>query len=301
MSDRSPGGVHDISHFRVVAVPGKGIGLVATRLIRRGEEIMTARPAVVAHEDLVDELELASQNALLDHAARVLPGERRKRFLAQAGELGGHRIADIMFTNSFQVSLGLQGEPHFGNFPEVSRLNHDCRPSIAYYIDENLTHHTHAVRDIQPGEELIISYLDSFRARSVRQARARASWGFSCGCSQCSLPEAEAEASDARLVSIYQVETQLTDLNNANVSTSTIDRLVALYKEERLDHKIADAYTLAALNYNTFGVEATAKEYAKLSLEQGLLEHGHDSADMEAMRIVAVDPKSHWSWNTRQR
>ncbi|KAK8056144.1 SET domain-containing protein 5 [Apiospora rasikravindrae] len=301
MPDRSPGGVHDISHFQAVAIPGKGIGLVATRLIRRGEEIMAARPAVVAHESLVDELELDSQNALLDQAARVLPGEKRKRFLAQAGELGGHRIADIMFTNSFQVSLGSEGEPHFGNFPEVSRLNHDCRPSLAYYIDQNLTHHTHAVRDIQPGEELTISYLDSFRVRSVRQARARASWGFSCGCSQCSLPEAEAEASDARLFSIYQVETQLTDLKNANVSKPTIDRLIALYKEERLDHKIADAYTLAALNYNTFGVEAMAKEYAKLSLEQGALEHGHATEDMEAMRILTVDPKSHWSWNTRRQ
>lgn len=135
----------------------------------------------------------------------------------------------------------------------------------------------------------------------MRQARARASWGFSCGCSQCSLPEAEAEASDARLFSIYQVENQLTDLTNANISTSTIEELITLYKEERLDHKMADAYTLAALNYNTFGVEAKAKEYAKLSLEQGLLEHGHDSADMEAMGILAVKPRGHWTWNTRQQ
>ncbi|KAK8049695.1 short/branched chain specific acyl-CoA dehydrogenase [Apiospora phragmitis] len=301
VSDQSLDGNHDTSHFRAVAIPGKGIGLVATRLIRRGEEIMAVRPAVVVHEALVDELGLDSQNTMLDQAAKALPGERRQRLLAQAGELGGYRIADIMFTNSFQVSLGMEGERHFGNFPEVSRLNHDCRPSLAYYVDQNLTHHTHAVRDIQPGEELSISYLDSFRVRSVRQARTRASWGFSCGCSQCSLPEAEAEASDARLFSIYQVENQLTDLKNANVSTSTIETLIALYKEERLDHKIADAYTLAALNYNTFGVEAMAKEYAKLSLEQGLLEHGHDSEDMEAMRILAADPKSHWIWDTRQQ
>ncbi|KAK7970572.1 Het domain protein [Apiospora saccharicola] len=300
LPNRFPGAVHDASHFQAVSIPGKGIGIVATRLIRRGEEIMAIRPAVVVHEDLIDELELDCQNTLLDQAASALPDERRQLFLAQAGELGGHRIADIMFTNSFQVSLGAEGQRHFGNFPEVSRLNHDCRPSLAYYIDQNLTHHTHAVRDIQPGEELTISYLDSFRARSVRQARARASWGFSCGCSQCSLPKAEAEASDSRLFSIYQVENQLTDLKNTNTSISTIEELITLYKEERLDHKIADAYTLAALNYNTFGLEGKAKEYARLSLEQGLLEHGHDSADMEAMGILAVEPRTHWTWNTRQ-
>ncbi|KAK6842088.1 short/branched chain specific acyl-CoA dehydrogenase [Apiospora arundinis] len=291
---------HDTSHFQAAAIPGKGIGLVATRLIRRGERIMAMRPALVVHEDLIDELALDSQNKLLDQATRALPEERRGIFLAQAGELGGHRIADILFTNSFQVSLSMGGDWHFGNFPEVSRLNHDCRPNLAFYIDQNLTHRTHAIRDIQAGEELTISYLDSFRARAVRQARAHASWGFSCRCSQCSLSDAEAEASDARLFSIYQVENQLTDLKNANVSTLTVEKLVALYKEERLDHKIADAYTLAALNYNTFGLEAMAKAYAKLSLEQGLLEHGPDSADMEAMRILAIDPKSHWTWNTRQ-
>lgn len=118
---------------------------------------------------------------------------------------------------------------------------------------------------------MTISYLDYFRAGSVRQARTCASWGFPCGCSQCVLLEAEAEASDARLFSIYQVENQVTNLKNANVSASTIEKVIALYKEERLDHKMADAYTLAALNYNTFGLEAKSKDYAKLSLEQGLL------------------------------
>lgn len=97
-----------------------GIGLVATRLIRRGEEIMAVRPAVVAHKDLLDELEMGGQNALLDQAARALPDERRQLFLAQAAELGGHRTADIMFTNSFQVSLGVEGQWHFRNFPSVA-------------------------------------------------------------------------------------------------------------------------------------------------------------------------------------
>lgn len=126
--NRSPDAGHDASLFKAVTVPGKGIGLVATRRIRRGEEIMAIRPAVVVHEDLIDELELHGQNALLDQAARALPDARRQLLLAQVGELGGHRIADIMFTNSFQVAVGSKRQWHFGNFPEVSRLNHDCRP-----------------------------------------------------------------------------------------------------------------------------------------------------------------------------
>ncbi|KAI0125788.1 hypothetical protein BJ170DRAFT_447834 [Xylariales sp. AK1849] len=287
------------SHFRMTQIPGKGVGMIAARTIHRGEQIVAARPVMLVHRQLIDELALEDQHRLLETAMDQLPPTRQQQFLAQAGEVGGHEIEDIMFTNSFQISLGQGYSQHFGNFPEVSRYNHDCRPNVAFYIDQNLTHHTHAIRDIQAGEELTISYLDSFRARSVRQERARASWGFSCTCPQCSLPKAEADASDARLYSIYQVENQAADYSNENTTPAMVEDLIRLYKAERLDFKIGDAYTIAALNYNLFGMVEMAKMYAKLSLEQGLLEHGPDALDREAMRILMDDPKGHWSYNRR--
>ncbi|KAK9771139.1 hypothetical protein AB5N19_00367 [Seiridium cardinale] len=228
-----------------------------------------------------------------------LPPAEQQQFLAQAGEFGGHKISDIMFTNSFQISVQGQDGQYFGNFPAVSRFNHDCRPNVAFYIDETLTHHTHAIRDIQPGEELTISYLDSFRAREVRQARAHASWGFACTCPQCSLPKEDADASDARLYSIYQVENKLADLSSKDVSPDMIEQLIDLYKRERLDFKMADAYTIAALNYNLFGMADEAKEYANLSIEQGLIEHGPGAPDIEAMRSLLADGKGHWTYNRR--
>ncbi|KAI1840168.1 hypothetical protein JX266_013621 [Neoarthrinium moseri] len=287
------------ANFRTTEIPGKGIGMIANRRIRKGEPILTAKPAVLVHRKLVDELDLDDQYSLLDVAVSELPPMRREQFLAQAGELGGHKVSDILFTNSFQVILGGEDGQHLGNFPDVSRFNHDCRPNVAFYIDQNLTHHTHAIKEIQSGEELTISYLDSFRARSVRQERAHTSWGFACTCSQCSLPREEADASDARLYKIYQVENQLSDLNNGKSTPDMVEQLIGLYREERLDFKIADAYTIAALNYNQFGMADLARRYADLSLEQGPLEHGTHAPDIEVMRAILEDAEGHWTYNRR--
>ncbi|ORY66298.1 uncharacterized protein BCR38DRAFT_473569 [Pseudomassariella vexata] len=289
------------SHFLLAAVPGKGLGLIATRKIRRGERIMAVQPAILVHLKFIEESELEDQYRLLELAVNKLPTARKDSFMAQAGDLGGHRISDVIFTNSFQMSLGEEDGFHLGNFPEVSRFNHDCRPNVAFYIDNNLTHHTHAVRDIHPGEELSISYLDSFQARSVRQERARASWGFSCSCSQCSLSKTEADASDARLFSIYQIENEISDFSNQEASPALVERLISLYREERLEFRIAGAYTIAALKYNLFGKAKLAKKYAELAVEAGIIENGPDAADVRAMRELADDPKGHWSWNQKPR
>jgi hypothetical protein len=78
-----------------------------------------------------------------------------------------------------------------------------------------------------------------------------------------------------------------------------IEQLLALYKKERLEFKIAGAYTLAALSYNMFGKLGMARKYARQSVEAGLLESGPDALDVREMRDLADDPKSHWSWNMK--
>ena len=43
----------------------------------------------------------------------------------------------------------------------VSRLNHDCAPNLGYYFDSaTMELRVTAVRDIAPGEELTISYVE---------------------------------------------------------------------------------------------------------------------------------------------
>ncbi|RYC60078.1 hypothetical protein CHU98_g6128 [Xylaria longipes] len=273
----------DYEKARIVEVPGKGKGLIATRTIRRGERIMAARPALLVHRDAFRELRLEDMYYLMDMAIDKLPKPRRESYLAQAGTMGGHKLTDILFTNSFQILVGDSDEGfHYGNFPEVSLLNHDCRP-----------------KDIGPGEELTVSYIDALQVRSVRRERTRNSLGFSCSCSHCTLSKKESAASDSRLLTISQMESELSDFNSKITSPAMIEEYVALYKEERLEFKIAGAYTLAALNYNLFGKAGMAKKHARLSIEAGLLEGGPDAADVRQMKILADNPKSHWSWNMK--
>jgi hypothetical protein len=169
---------------------------------------------------------------------------------------------------------------------------------VAFYIDKSLTHHTHAVRDIQPGEELSISYLDSFSAREERQDRAQRSWGFKCTCAQCTLPKSEAKASDRRLQAIYDTENKLA-AGDDKVTPRMAEKLIRLYKEERMDFKISGAYTLAAMNYNMFGNEKMARKYADLAVEAGVVESGPESADVVAMQKLAEDPRAHFTWNQK--
>ncbi|KAJ8124861.1 hypothetical protein O1611_g8779 [Lasiodiplodia mahajangana] len=289
----------DDEKARIVEIPTKGRGLVATRAIRRGERIMAAKPAFLVHREAFMELPLEDIYSLMDMAVNRLPKPRRESYLAQAGTMGGHKITDILFTNSFQVALADQDGFHYANFPDVSIFNHDCRPNLAFFVDKNLTHYTYAVRDIRPGEELTISYLDGLQVRSMRQERTQNSLGFSCGCSQCSLPKKESAESDNRLLAISQIEKNLSDFNGKAPSPTMIEEYVALYRKERLEYKMAEAYTLAALNYNLIGKAGMAKKYARLSVEATLLESGPDAADVAQMKILADSPKSHWSWNMR--
>ena len=95
---------------------------------------MAAQPALMVHRLLIDDLEIPELTRLLDIAAGKLPAARRKAFMAQASELGGDPVADIMFTNSFQMNVdggaddGTGKGHHFGSFPDISYFNHDCRP-----------------------------------------------------------------------------------------------------------------------------------------------------------------------------
>lgn len=210
-------------------------------------------------------------------------------------------MSDILLTNAFQMDVGGLGEEghHLGNFPDVSRFNHDCRPNVAFRIDEKLTHHTHAVRDVPAGEELTLSYMNPFETHAVRQQHILGSWGFQCTCQHCSMSEEGIRASDRRLFEIDELEAELGDFTSSKASIKMVERLLELYRIERLEAKVHGAYVLAALNYNLFGDAKNAKKFADLAVEAGIIEYGENAEDVEAMRTLARNPKGHFTWMKR--
>lgn len=291
--------------FYATEVPGKGIGLVANRTIKRGERIMLWQPTYMIHRKLTDVLSPDEQQYILDAALMKLPAPRRRAFSRQLGQFGGHRVRDILMTNAFQMDVGRDAEEgseqghHLGNFPDVSRFNHDCRPNVAYYMDEQLVHHTHAVREIPAGEELTLTYVDPFGPHDARQSHILQSWGFACTCPHCSMSAARVRESDARLQEIDRIEAELADVGSPRATLKLVRRLLELYDKERLDVKLHGAYVLAALNYNLFGDAAKAKKYAELAVETGIVEYGPEADDVQSMRDLAKNPRAHFTWRKR--
>lgn len=156
------------------------------------------------------------------------------------------------------------------------------------------------MRDILPGEELTVSYIEGMIPYSERQERLT-TWGFKCACHACSADLAHIAASDARVKQITDIEDDLEKIvgSGGDIPKDIGDRLVELYKEERLDNYIAHAYTKAALLKSMLGDEEATRRYASLAVAALEREYGPGSKDGEAMRELAEKWEEHWSWGIR--
>jgi hypothetical protein len=180
-------------------------------------------------------------------------------------------------------------------------MNHDCRPNAAYFWDEELlTHYVHAVRDIHPGEEITITYIDNEKDRETRMRRLEKNWGFKCSCAACTAHAHLAAESDNRLYQITGVAKTLDDWTSTSSATPEVaELLISLYQQERLDASLATAYKYAAETYSSFGKKWEAVKYARLSVELGMLDKGFRHGDVTEMRKMSEEPEMTWSWNKR--
>lgn len=289
--------------FHVAEVEGKGNGVVANHPLTRGDPIMAHTPVLLIHQAFKEEPDKDRQHQLLDLALQSLPGHTADLFMGQmAHNPDEHPVAARLTTNAFRLDLGGDDGQHYGAFPEVGKTNHDCRPNAAYYVDQStLMHITTAVRPIKAGEEITITYLDPLAPRADRQERAQSHWGFGCACPYCSATAEEVAESDKRLKELRWIEGQLQDLKNTSndVSVGLITYLLKLYEDERLHCRIANAYILAALNFNVLGFDQRAVKYASLAIDALKIEKGEGSPHVESMEELKRDPKGHPTFKGR--
>ncbi|KAI0382385.1 SET domain-containing protein [Hypomontagnella monticulosa] len=287
----------ETERFRVTEVPGKGIGVVATRKIKKGETILVRSPTMMGQTAAYIGMEKGTREVLYDIAIGKLPSKGRELFMGQMGK----DVHEKINTNCFQLYVDGANESgsHLGCYPEISRFNHDCRPNVHYRIND-ITHTSVAARDIAPGEELSISYIELMLPREERLERLR-KWGFECSCSHCTMSDEKAAESDARLKRIEELETALENFNETIVTADTGAQVAELYEQEKLDIYLGQVYTRAALNYALFGEEEKARKYAKAAVEAVERESGPDAGDARAMRILAENPKAHWTWGKRRK
>jgi hypothetical protein len=270
---------------------------------------MTWTPVLYIHKGVLDDKETTKekQQMLLEAALGLLPDETRDKFLSQKGNTGKHHsIKDLIIAHGFDSVLGAAPDGtslgnHWANFPEAAGFEHDCRPNTAFYLDDSQAHHTTVVRKIEKGEPLSISYIDPFKPWQERQEWHKSWRGSRCPCEQCTGGGDldKIQESDARLAEIRSIESDMADSDTRDMSVDTIDHLLGLYKKERLEVRLSDAYGLAALNYNNLGYLKRAQKYGRLAVQAGIIERGEGSNDVIAMQIFLKDPVGHYSWQRR--
>ncbi|CAI4213255.1 unnamed protein product [Parascedosporium putredinis] len=122
-----------------------------------------------------------------------LPDTQKKRVSEMASMPGLDFLWGRFDTNAFGVDLAGNYD-HRGLFPEIARINHDCRPSCyTRYSSRLLTMEAIAYRDIKQGEELSIAYTPLNLQTEDRQDIIQR-WGFNCTCQLCSDPALSASS-----------------------------------------------------------------------------------------------------------
>jgi hypothetical protein len=115
----------DKKPYQLREVPGKGLGLVATQVIRRGQQIVLDSPAVMM-DNLVYQSDTSIVADMLVQAVVMLPEKRREEYLSLAThDVSGdvrEKIYDIFEKNAFEATLGSV---------EMSAIYPECKSTMA--------------------------------------------------------------------------------------------------------------------------------------------------------------------------
>ncbi|ETW78294.1 hypothetical protein HETIRDRAFT_242993, partial [Heterobasidion irregulare TC 32-1] len=190
----------------IADVPGAGKGVLAVRDLALGELIVKERPLLLVPREILYSRAPGATHP--DAPLRMLvdqtmPPDDRALFLGlhhcKSADPADYR--DIVDTNSLPVpSLPGHALEHHAVCAAASRINHSCSPNATHFWDlESFSFEFRAIRPIRKGEQVTISYLNTrLLPRRARQQALADKYAFRCACPACSLPTADAAASDAR-------------------------------------------------------------------------------------------------------
>lgn len=109
-------------------IPGKGIGLVANRLIKKGEIIIFEPPSIIVNLDMGGSVKEEIRLEMQWESIYSLPRETKSKSLGLMGHFGGDHLDDVLNTNAFGVDLGGSVD-HRALFPQVSVSRGICSAS----------------------------------------------------------------------------------------------------------------------------------------------------------------------------
>jgi len=200
--------------FTLRGTPDAGICGVAARSFVRGERVLTEKPLVhwIAKGDITPEALEARLSAEAPPVQRVFWALSQNAVHGTVKHAFGIWLTNAHPTDgSTRTELDAVAQRSSAVFAHNARLNHSCSPNLHCSWSATLGAQTlHALRDIDIGEELTISYLPTLeRPRAVRRDALLSGFGFPCACCACSLSGGALRASETRRARLEVVEGEM--------------------------------------------------------------------------------------------
>ncbi|CCE29282.1 uncharacterized protein CPUR_02975 [Claviceps purpurea 20.1] len=192
------------SLYALQEVAGKGKGLIAIKTIPKGTQILSEPPLI----KLPVAVALEHQRSSICHQLEALSDDQRDGFLSLSNihpfNDAEEQYLGIFLTNALPVT-DAQGTATISL--EACRINHDCDNNALTNLNSEITQvMVHAIRDIDIGEEITISYVLCLLPRERRQKALKLSFEFTCLCRLCSLPDEQSQERDRKLEQIVSLE-----------------------------------------------------------------------------------------------
>ncbi|CCE29286.1 uncharacterized protein CPUR_02979 [Claviceps purpurea 20.1] len=294
------------SMYALQDIPGKGKGLVATRNIPKGTRILSEQPLITIPTDLDHEEGRRSICRQLE----ALSNDQRRAFLslhnaypcndmedsdktkdADKVKDAAEQYLDIFSTNALPMCEDDQDNGSI--FPMGCRINHDCESNAAHTWNAGIHRHTvHAIRDIDAGEEITLSYVRLLAKREARQRRYKTCYGFTCRCRVCSLPDEQSKERDRSLKQIVSLE----DLFDAECRTDPLDALGYVHAQARIYSELgrecesAWVHARAATLTVAYGDLARTRVFAERAVTLWTIACGSDHPQVIKYTNVARSP-----------
>ncbi|KAJ7233444.1 hypothetical protein C8J57DRAFT_1382004 [Mycena rebaudengoi] len=297
--------------FFLTELPGKGKGYVAARDIRQGELLIKETPLFTIPASASDYLSSHFILELIwDKLQNLDPVGREVFFNLSYSRLpeGLNPVyhPDEVALAIFQTNSVTLGEDA-GICPVMARLNHGCSSAVnsvySWRQDEGALV-VYALSDIQQGQELLVTYMDTKQSRTERRKHLSEHYGFNCSCSVCSLGPAESKASDERLTTIAKLYGDLAAWGGSSITGSeaiaTINEIFKLEEEEgywsQRGRLTADATWVAAAHSDALAT----RQWAELAVKWATIELGAGSEAVKEVEESVTHPERHRAWGTRE-
>lgn len=267
--------------YAIRAIPGKGKGMLATSNIPKGTRILSEVPIFLVPRDNPN---IKAVEHIVANEVKGLDEGQQRAFFDLANIYGSACDRSLGIARTNVLPLGSNARSG-GLFLDSSRINHSCRHNAQNTWNENIGRLTiHALRDIEEGQEITISYLASTLGYAERQHFLREKFKFDCKCELCSLPPPQREESDIRLRKLEAIDSTIGMFFypggnlEPDAALSLLHTMFSLFDQEGIsDARIAraynDAYQIAVENED----EARAQVFAERAYNARLLAEGDDS------------------------